>query len=151
MKPFLEKHGSGRIELTYNYHGFDIKPASEVWTAESMDALVTKVADRLYDIGYDNAKVAELDQIIQAHLPVAGKTVLLLSNSHIPWLEAILLANSAEKVVTIDWWGVEIHHDKVPDLQRHVTVRNDYLRFSFIRFKSFIQQSWSSCMMARKV
>lgn len=54
-----------------------------------------------------------LNEILESRVKVDGKRVLVIGNTEEPWIEAMLLAKGAKKIVTLDRRGIECQHDLV--------------------------------------
>ena len=105
----------GVVNILEDFRGFDLEPAED-WTREDIDDKTKKVEEGDFS-GFGNAAIAErlemVSEMLQKHLTVAGKTVLVLGDTDIPWMEAVLLAQKAKKVVSLDRRGIQCNHSKV--------------------------------------
>ena len=88
--------------------------STKLWTKEEIDNRVANILDKGEYIGsYGKASVISIRNHIRDHFTPDHLKKVLVIGSQSPWLEALLISEGAEKIVTIEYQEEVSEHEQI--------------------------------------
>ena len=82
------------------------------WNPKTIDALIKEYKKGTMVGTYGEEPVKEIGNLIKTMVPVKDKNVLVIG-SETPWIEAILLAEGAGNITTLEYRAIEPNHPQI--------------------------------------